>query len=56
LLKECIQDRQEFERDMDVNVQQLIELKNSLETSVEILKGEVWALNKEIKQVFFKYI
>ncbi|CAK5115886.1 unnamed protein product [Meloidogyne enterolobii] len=51
LLKECIQDRQEFERDMDINVQQLLELKNSLETSVEILKGEVWALNEEIKKV-----
>jgi len=50
-LKECIQDRQEFERDMDINVQQLLELKNSLETSVEILKGEVWALNEEIKKV-----
>uniref|UniRef100_A0A914MKZ5 Uncharacterized protein n=2 Tax=Meloidogyne incognita group TaxID=654580 RepID=A0A914MKZ5_MELIC len=52
LLKECIQDRQEFERDMDINVQQLLELKNSLETSVEILKGEVWALNEEIKKRF----
>ena len=51
MLKECIQDRQEFERDMDINVQQLLELKNSLETSVEILKGEVWALNEEIKKV-----
>ncbi|CAK5096161.1 unnamed protein product [Meloidogyne enterolobii] len=49
---ECIQDRQEFERDMDINVQQLLELKNSLETSVEILKGEVWALNEEIKKRF----
>ncbi|KAL7070657.1 hypothetical protein ACQ4LE_009672 [Meloidogyne hapla] len=52
LLKECIQDRQEFERDMDINVQQLLELKNSLETSVEVLKGEVWALNAEIKRRF----
>lgn len=51
LLKECIQDRQEFERDMDLNVQQLMELKTCLETSVEILKGEVWALNAEIKKV-----
>ncbi|KAF7637139.1 hypothetical protein Mgra_00003528, partial [Meloidogyne graminicola] len=52
LLKECIQDRQEFERDMDLNVQQLMELKTCLETSVEILKGEVWALNAEIKKRF----
>uniref|UniRef100_A0A1I8BVE7 Uncharacterized protein n=1 Tax=Meloidogyne hapla TaxID=6305 RepID=A0A1I8BVE7_MELHA len=36
------------------NVQHLFELKYLLEISVEILKGEVWALNSEIKRRFAK--
>jgi hypothetical protein len=55
LLMDCIQDREEFERHLGDNVQQLMELKSELESSVDVLKGEIWSLNLELKKVWNKF-
>ncbi|KAI3411760.1 hypothetical protein GPALN_001827 [Globodera pallida] len=50
LLLECIHDRQQFEHDLGQNVQQLLILKSELESSVDVLRAEIWALNEELKK------
>lgn len=51
LLLECLQERQEFEEDLHGSVQQLMVLKTELETAADVLRAEVWALNRQLKQV-----
>ncbi|KAL3115669.1 hypothetical protein niasHT_018075 [Heterodera trifolii] len=52
LLLECINDRQQFEHELGQNVQQLLALKTELESSVDVLRAEIWALNDEMKKKF----
>lgn len=51
LLTECVAESESMEEHLTANINDLMELNAQLETSVDVLKAEIWSLNNQMCKV-----
>nr|CDJ82429.1 unnamed protein product [Haemonchus contortus] len=49
ILRQCIHETSQMQNDLSQDVERMWQLKTELENAVEVLKGEIWSLNSQLK-------
>uniref|UniRef100_A0A158QQQ3 GRIP domain-containing protein n=1 Tax=Haemonchus placei TaxID=6290 RepID=A0A158QQQ3_HAEPC len=49
ILRQCIHETSQMQNDLSQDVEKMWQLKTELENAVEVLKGEIWSLNSQLK-------